>query len=187
MRLDKKCKIELVASSDSTRSHLCHPFLDVDAKVLVATDGHRLIKHPVEVDPADVSGYISADALKVARKLNRADAQLVIRATSDALELLDGTIMPRPTSKNSFPPYDRVIPNYDNRDTITVALDAKYLMELCQALGGNAKDGTAVSLTFPLPTDGDAMLDPFVVDRSAGSEAVAILMPVNHKLLSKGK
>ena len=176
MRLSKTSKIELIASCDEGRPHLLHPYLDVDAKVLVATDGHRMVKHPVTIDDGDVSAFVSVDAIKAARKLATKVEDLEVGVGADMLRLINGMTMPTPKCKMSFPPYDRVIPNYSRRKTVTVGLDAKLLMGLCQALGGSAKDGTTVQLTFPTVDKGEAMLDPIVVEYG-GSDAVAILMP----------
>lgn len=181
MQLNRNSKIELAASKDSSRQHLAHPYLDVEARVLVATDGVRLVKHPVEVHRADVSGYISSDALKAARKLARRSPEIVIRAGAKTLELLDGTTMPRPTSEHSFPPYDRVIPDYSGQTTVTVGLDAKLLFELCQAMGGNANDGTAVMLTFPIPHTADAKMKDAILVKRSDVDVVGILMPWNDR------
>ncbi len=175
MRLSKASKIELIASCDEGRPHLLHPYLDVDAKVLVATDGHRLIKHPVIIDDGDVSAFVSKEAIKAARKLATKVEDLEINVGAKTLRLINVLTMPTPQSDYPFPPYDKVIPNYSNRTTVTVGLDAKYLLELCQAMGGNAKVAT-VRLTFPIPDEGKVMLDPIVVEYGV-SEAIAILMP----------
>ncbi len=176
MRLDKNSKVELIATTDETRPHLLHPWLDVEAKVLVATDGTRLIKHPVVIDDGDVSAFVSVVALKAARKLvPKKVAHLEIAVGVDHLTLTNGMTMPTPKSDLSFPPYEKVIPNYSNRETVTVGLDAKLLMGLCQALGGG-KGGTAVRLTFPVKENGEVMLDPIVVEYMQ-SDAIGILMP----------
>ena len=173
MRIDKQSKVELVASTDESRDHLLHPYLDVEAKVLVATDGRRLVKHPVLLDDGDESAFVSVDAMKAARKLAPKDGDLDISVGVDTLRLINGTTLPTPKSDYPFPPYERVIPNYSTRTTVTVRLDAKMLLSLCHAMG-DGKDGTTVKLTFP-QVEGD-MLDPIVVEY-AGSEAVGILMP----------
>ena len=176
MRLSKTSKIELIASCDETRPHLLHPYLDVDAKVLVATDGHRMVKHPVIIDDGDVSAFVSKESIKAARKLATKVEDLEINVGAKTLRLINGMTMPTPPSDCPFPPYDKVIPNYSGRTTVTVCLDAKYLLELCRALGGSAKDHTRVRLTFPIPDEGKVMLDPIVVEYG-GSDAVGILMP----------
>lgn len=175
MRLDKKSKVELVASTDVTRPHLLHPYLDVEAKVLVATDGHRLIKHPVIIDDGDVSAFVSVASIKAARKLAPKGEDLEINVGAKTLRLIDGMTMPTPKSDYPFPPYEKVIPNYNSRTTVTVGLDVGLLLGLLQAMGGTTKDAT-VSLTFPLQDGGGVMFDPIVVVRGE-SEAVGILMP----------
>ena len=176
MKLSKTSKVELLASTDETRPHLLHPYLDVEAQVLVATDGHRLIKHPVVIGDGDESAFVSVAAIKAARKLAPKSDDIEIGVGAKTLRLIDGTVLLTPSNDMSFPPYDKVIPNYNGRTTVTVGLDAKYLLEICQALGGSTKDGTSVRLTFPLPDDGKDMLDPIVVEYGH-SDAVGILMP----------
>ena len=176
MRLNRTSKIELLASGDETRPHMLHPYLDVEAKALVATDGHRLIKHPVLLDDGDESAFVSVAAIKAARKLGLKSDDIKIKVGSKSLTLIDGSVLPTPESDLSFPPYEKVIPNYKGRTMVTVGLDAKYLLEICQALGGSTKEGTSVCLSFPLPDTGKDMLDPIVVGYGL-SDAVAVLMP----------
>lgn len=175
MKIDRDAKIELLISSDAARPHLNNAYLDVENKCLVATDGHRLIKYAVEIDEGDTTGFVSATALKAARKLTPKDHQLIIRA-SKVLVLSDGTVFPRPDeSAGAFVPYERVIPDYSKREVVKVGLNAQFLYEICQALGGSKKCAN-VSLTFPHIPGGKIMLDPIRVEFGV-QDGVAILMP----------
>ena len=60
----RNTKIESAVDSKEMRLHLTEPFLDVENKRLVATNGKILTAIKVEVQPEDVSGYISKDALE---------------------------------------------------------------------------------------------------------------------------
>lgn len=178
MKIDRDAKIELAASGDETREHLCHPYLDVENKCLVATNGHLLVKHIVEIDDGDMTGSITASALRAARKLTKKVEKLTILA-GEVLTLSDGSTLPRPDDAAlSFPPYEKVIPDYSNRETVTIGLNAKYLLDICKALGGGAGNVT-VSLTFPPAAEGQDMLDPIKVELVVASkpDGVAVLMP----------
>ena len=175
MRLSKKSKIELVVSTDTTRQFLCNLYLDTGAKVLVATDGVRMVKHPILLDDGDVSAFVSAEAIKAARKLAPKNGDLEVRVGVDTLTLTNGITMPTPKAGQPFPHYERVIPNYSTRTTVTVGLDAKLLLELCQAMGGD-KDDMVVRLTFPLMENDEVMLDAIAV-ANGRSGVVGVLMP----------
>lgn len=175
MRIDKDHKIELCASHDECRPHLLHPQLDVENKRLMATDGHRLVILPVELDDGDVSGPVSREAIKAARKgplaKSKAGGVIAINANG-SLAIEQGPTFPRPDNE-SFPPVDKVVPNGKNH-TVVVGLNARYLWEIAQALGT-----VNVRIEIAPAEAGKPMLDPIVVttngDRDAG---VGVLMPV---------
>ena len=87
----RNTKIESAVDSKEMRLHLTEPFLDVENKRLVATDGKILTAIKVEVEPDDVSGYISKDALVAARKIAKKykEETIEIRANG-SLELKTG-------------------------------------------------------------------------------------------------
>lgn len=180
MRYPKAARLELAASKDDTRPHLNQVYLDVEAvpPVLVATSGHVLALVPVELHPDDVTGPIALDALADARKAagRGADAVCELRAPEGGTRSVDGVIRPR--GGEDFPPYKRVMVDYDGqKDCVSIGLDAKLLWELAQALGCKKDDGVVV-LTFPQDT---SKIDPIQVRRDSlakGADAVrGILMP----------
>jgi hypothetical protein len=206
MRLNKIYEIERAASKDLTRQHLCHCYLDVEKKRLVATDGHMLVSVPVtDLDkspgpcPQDESGFVPTDVIKQARKLTPKTfgGDTIVSANGEHV-FIGGATAPRPSQKDChFPPYEQVIPDYreGTPGTVTVALDAKLLLELAKAIGKGGGGAALVKLTFPIPgyvePEDSAellwskataervatadMLDPFVVEGADG--ALGILMP----------
>jgi hypothetical protein len=178
MRIDKTHKIELVASTDTTRTALCALHLNAEPDDdgrghLVATNGHMLVKLPAELCDDDTTGPIAPQALKAARKLAKGDEKLGVKANG-SLVLIDGSTQPR-RDVGQYPPYKQVIPS-NERKTVTVGLNAEYLWRLCQALGGS-KAAAFVKLEIPVCEKGEeSTLDPLVVRRS-DSDGLGVLMP----------
>jgi DNA polymerase III sliding clamp (beta) subunit (PCNA family) len=180
MRFDPKYKPELCSSPDETRPHLTDVEFSVEDRCMVATDGHRLIRVPCQPEDGDTSGIITEAALKAARKAapkRSTEAQLGVNG---CYAFPGGTIERQPRGEQ-FPPWKRVIPANNEvgaEGTVTIALNARYLHEIANALG--SKHGN-VMLTFKAPSKpADAILDPIVI--RTGSEddddAIALLMPV---------
>lgn len=172
MRFDSKYKPELCASKDLTRENLLFVELDVKEQALLATDGHRLIKVPCIPEDGDVTGPVTADALKAARKAAkvRRSAFADLKANG-ALTLPDGTSLPRPGSRQ-FPPWQEAIPRTEGRRQI--AFNAKYLKEIADALGSDdgivvlsigedARDPLLVYAFGENQLAADGPLDPFAV------------------------
>jgi len=68
MKTKAKYEIELAASKDQCREVITNVQLDKENNCLVATDGKVLAIVPVETDTEDISGPISPEAFKSARK-----------------------------------------------------------------------------------------------------------------------
>lgn len=177
MEFDPKYKPELCACADETRVALQHVELDTEKKRLLATDGHRLVVVPCGVDIGDTRGPIPEAALvaarKAAKKAKHPTAQVVCNGAVKAP--VAGQSFDRPNDR-AFPPVDEVIPR-DRKPTI--ALNAKYLKEIADAIGSS--DGIVV-LSLGDPED------PIVVWGTVGGsrgatpldgarDAFAVLMP----------
>jgi hypothetical protein len=151
------------------RFNLVDPYLDVAAGVVVATDGHRLVAVPVETDPNDVSGYVSRELFKIARR----KVKLGPAAIEDRAEIMTTGIVWPTEQAREFPEWRKVVPRWDERTpgTVTIALNATLLKGLADALGG---DGI-VALTMKLDESESA---PFLV-RALGGERgeLGLLMP----------
>jgi len=181
MKTQKACRIELAASQDASRVAISEPYLDIKDGIahLIATDGKILAILPVTVEPADVAGYVSGDVLKAARKTAARDGTVYAELNGVA-KLPGGISMPREGSANAqqFPNWRQVVPSTPDVPAFVVALDAKRLWMLAQAMGTQG-----VTLTFT-----EARKPIFVTPANAGrySDAVApacmeargVLMPI---------
>jgi len=193
VKINSKYKLDTIASKDTTREHFCDPYLDAEAEKLVATDGHRLIVVPVELE-ADTSGFIARDVLAEGRKLAK-KARLAEVVLEGKQKLSNGAVFPT-NQERHFPPWRAAVPDFQPGDkgTLTVGLDVRYLKELADALG--CKDG-AVVITIRLPPKGADALDPILVQALAPREkttltdyrdpdAFAVLMPMRVTGLKEG-
>ena len=135
MKIDPRLKLEKIAGVKDTRHFLHNPYLDVGNKCVVVTDGHKLVKIPVELSDGDTSGPIPLEVLKDARQRKLDNAE--IRLNGDAT-LVDNTTgeslahYARPVDVK-FPDYKRVIPGED-APILSIGLNARYLQELALAL-----------------------------------------------------
>ena len=95
MKIHKSCLVEKVCSTDATRPALSAPFLR--GHHVIATDGHMLVALPVEREEHDVDGWVSVDALKAARKLDKQSDVASITANG-VCALSNGATFPRPNA-----------------------------------------------------------------------------------------
>ncbi len=182
MKLSKNVRPEMCVSKDSSRQHLAHTYLHADDGVLVSTDGHRLLVVPVEVEEHDAPGFVSADAIKAARKA--APKKDKLGKPNDSFHLQcngacvtpEGTSYPRPAKDETPPPYMAVVTSFTSEDSFTVGINAKYLLEAAKAIG--SADGH-IRLTIKHDSDG---LHPLRVDPATpvadGMGAFCIVMPI---------
>ena len=169
MKFDTDCKIEKVICKDVNRLNIQHAHLDVEKKRLVATDGKRMVVLGVTPEEHDVSGPVSADAIKAARKAKSGE----IVCSNSSLAVANGPMFTRETGVQ-FPDVDRAVPTFNegSTGTVTIALNAKYLAEIAEALGT-----TNVTLTFQMDT---AKYGPILVlnPKLPRENRFAALMPV---------
>jgi hypothetical protein len=169
MKIHTDCQIEEVASKDKTRKVLNHVFLRGDK--LLATDGRALVEFPVELEQGDVDGYVTADALKAARK-----AGASIHANG-SLSLSNGQAFPRPSVEEvgTYPNCVQVVQNADSKPvTLSIAFDVGLLKNLADAFGTEAVklelcDTDSVIRVYPVATRGCAV---------PNEKARGILMPI---------
>jgi hypothetical protein len=174
MKFDAKYKPELCTSADETRPHLCNVHFDAEKKCLVATDGHRMVMVPCVPEEHDVTGWITEDALKLARKDAKKRRDETAQLGANGALVTSGCSMERPAASTewgqAFPPYQKVIPTYDpkGKGITQIGLNVELLYGIMKALG--AAHGNVV-LTIR------GKLDPILVTTSE-AEAIGVLMPV---------
>ena len=173
MKIKKECKIELIASRDETRHVLCNPYLQ--GSKLIATDGQRLVAIPVELEEGDSDGPIDCSAFKLSRKTSSGEKLSKISANGCLkVQTKDGEItMPRKDFNGySFPQWQKVLPNPD-RGGIKIGLNAKFLYEIAQALGGDRVVIEILNATSPIVVKGSG--DHYI------EGSIGVLMPVRIK------
>jgi hypothetical protein len=142
MEMDKHYKPELIVERTSQYSVHKYLYLDTIRGVLVATNGHMLIKVPVDITGRDVSGFIPAEVIERAR--DRANElhrnKLFVKATTKRLVVGTATF-DRPFFEK-YPDYEECViaklPSYNQR--IVFGVDMNYIDRLRSALGmGDSK------------------------------------------------
>ena len=153
MIFDPRLKIEKIAGVQDVRAYLSDPHLDVENKCLVATDGHKLVRIPVEISADDTSGPVPIAAILDARKRKLQSAEITCNGDATLLDTGTGNPLshyPRPDN-GKFPDYEKVMPDPDAEPVVSLGLNAKYLFELAHALTtiggrGNSKEEPIVRL-----------------------------------------
>lgn len=194
MKIPYECKIEGVTGPDPMRAHY-HLFLNTKPDGvkpesglghLVATNGRALVILPVEITAEDRSGIIAKDAIEIERgratngrceldgdgELVRSDRELNIECDADVARV--GPIsVKRPELQ--YPNVNGIL-SEDKSAEVTlmtkVSLNAKYLLEIQEAMGAGA-----VTLEF-LGVNKPIRVRPATAIWAAGGESRAILMPV---------
>jgi hypothetical protein len=121
-------KIESAAAKKDVPYYLLDAWLDVEKRRIVSTDGHICAIVPVELDDGDVSGPISIEVLKQARKTKSSSIK-----ANGVLSLDNGATFPRDGMDNKYPDVDRIVPNR-TKYTVEIALDASLLLRLAEAV-----------------------------------------------------
>ena len=172
MKINKNCKIELVASSDETRHVLCNPYLQ--GSNLIATDGQRLVAIPVEREDGDSDGPIDSSAFKLARKTSSSEKFSKISANGCLkVQTKDGEItMQRSFKDINFPNWQKVLPGTD-RGGIKIAFNAEYLYEMAEALGTKTVTIEILDANSPIIVKGS--------NENYIEGSIGVLMPVRIK------
>jgi DNA polymerase III sliding clamp (beta) subunit (PCNA family) len=177
VKFAKKLKPEMFRSTHEFRAHLRELHLDVEGKNLVATDGHRIIVIPVDVERGDKSGPITEDAMRAARghedkgtDLARIEAKRELRTGING----KGPKFLRPKSDVSFPVYKNVI-KQPKGQTVTFGVNPQYLLDCAKAMGVEN-----VRVTVVLEAKHEHSLNPlFVRSLDANkSDGLCVVMPV---------
>lgn len=135
MEMNKDYKPELIFDKDRKME----PYLDIEVDAegkrtgrIMATDGKRMMVIPVELDDADVEGFIPVAVFKAARAVNKTWTVLTIYCDATTFKLRDGTTMPRHEGRKPLQ-WRQVIPTYPG--THEVKLNPEFLLSLAKAMG----------------------------------------------------
>jgi DNA polymerase III sliding clamp (beta) subunit (PCNA family) len=132
MQIERKYKIEKAVSSDSTRENLQNVF--VSRRHCMATDGKILAIVPVTCEKGDESGWMTPEALKLARKISGKGLDSIRIGLNGAQILPDGTVMKRPDEHNPPRVYHLLRKAHQGK-YYRFAINAGYLKSLADALG----------------------------------------------------
>ena len=169
-------KIEACVSVKDCRTYLNYLNLNVERNRVEATNGHFAAIIPVEVEDGDVSGPVSVEAIKAARKLSGRNGEPHILANG-SLALPNGQTFPRVTNDDigRYPDIDRIMPNEPDRAP-DICINADYLAKLAQALGsGNL--GNIVKIWIDDSGATSNGFNPIVVQTISGpKDGVGVLM-----------
>lgn len=178
MLMDRNLKPELCAGKDETRAHLTMLHLNVQRRELAATDGHRMVVVPVDIEEGDVTGPITVEALEAARKYDKKTPQVRVFANGSLQVGWDdkGPTFRRPSGKDlKFPPYTKLMGPPKAEHHFVLGISARYLTQAAAALG---TEDITLTVYFD-QRDGWADLHPvFVRDNSLTPKGECIVMPM---------
>jgi len=141
-----KYEIEQAAAKKDVRFYLndcAHVQKLADQDVMIATDGRIMAIVPVTLEDGDVTGYVTSDAIKKARKAGSVKC-------NGAYEFPDGSTLPRRSDLEDakFPDCSRVIPNDDELSSFVLSFNADLFYKLARAITENGHHGRCVTLRF---------------------------------------
>jgi hypothetical protein len=158
MKIDKKYEIDRVVDADcyEIKAATAYAYLNTERRELEACNGYSLVRVPVEPEPDDADGPVTAEALKTARKAGR-NGTAVINSTNK--------LHPRPATPD-YRCWDQLIPTARIGDpqTVSISLDARLLYDLARAMGRQTEACQDVVLTIQLGRHGQPLEGaPFLI------------------------
>ena len=147
MQIDKKYKIEKAVCTDDTRTNLAN--ISITRRHAIACDGRMIAIVPVTVEEGDEAGWLSPDALKLARRVNPKGLDTIRIVLNGTQELQDGSTIKRPSFDDVHPPKMLQILLHAHRGrTFRIGINASMLKSLSEALGSEE-----IVLEFGSPTE----------------------------------
>jgi hypothetical protein len=174
MKTHKNCQVEKAISTDKTRKVLQNVYLKGDA--LWATDGCCMVRLPIEREEHDVDGFVTAEALKAARKVKSPSGQVSL-SLNGVQALPNGQQFPRPTSEQmgQWPNCERIYNlAVEQKTNFKISFDLELLNKVADAMGAEA-----VCLEFEAP-DKPIRVKPSFKKGCAiiAPNAIGIVMPL---------
>jgi hypothetical protein len=160
----------------ATKYNLGEPYLDVEEKVLVASNGYALVAFPVEPENNDISGIVPWAAFDAAAEIafeeDETSLQNVRLDCGERVIVYNRTkeVCSYPRPKGKYPNWKVVVPVRTGPATIT--LDARLLLGIQDALGC---EGLSLWITN---SKGQVLIG----GTDECNEGVAVVMPMRHKL-----
>ena len=134
MKIDKKYRLEKAVSTDESRENLAN--ISVTRRHAIACDGKMIAIVPVEVDEGDEVGWMTPDALKLARRVNPKGLDTIRIVLNGSQELPDGSTAMRPSFDEVHPPRMlQILLKAHRGRTCRVGINTGMLKQLSEALG----------------------------------------------------
>jgi len=173
MKTKAKYEIEQAASTDDLREALYNVHLDVENKLLVATDGRILVVVPAEIDKDEIGGPITPEAFKSARKgitpkqkENGQEINIVCQDTELKTYTKNGLVTLQRPQNIIYPKYKQIIPT--NEASIKITFNPELLMRIAKAIGSKKL------VTLEIKDE----LSPIKICSEKETTAFGILMPM---------
>lgn len=138
VKTHKDCQIEKAISTDKTRKVLQNVYLKGHA--LWATDGRCMVRLPIEREEHDVDGFVTAEALKAARKVKSPSGEVSL-SLNGVQALSNGQQFPRPTSEQvgQWPNCELVYYlAVEQKTNFKISFDLELLNKVADAMGAEA-------------------------------------------------
>lgn len=167
MQIDKKFRIEKAVSTDANRE--CLQNIWTSRRHAFATDGKILAAIPVTSQRDDAPGWLTPEALKLARRAFKGTDSIVI-TLNGRMVLPGGVTLPRPEGQR-FPRVYQLFRRALADKRSRIALNASQLKDLADALGNEE-----IVLEFG-ENDKAVLVRPI----NESSAAVGLIMPIKLK------
>lgn len=164
MKIDPRYKPELCASKDESRFNIMSPWLDPEAKAVLATDGIKLVVCPAE----EVDGEARSVGV----------AQLALARHPDCA----------PMGPMTFPKWREVVPTWKEGDpgTVTIGLNAAFLRDIARALGAR-RNMVRITVSLEAMERQEVILVRALDASEDGDGAYGLLMPCRLASVAKGE
>lgn len=147
MKIDKKYRLEKAVSTDESRTNLTN--ISITRRHAIACDGRMIAIVPVELGEGDEAGWLSPDALKLARRVNPKGLDTIRIILNGTQELPDGSTIKRPSFDDVHPPKMlQILLQAHRKRTFRIGINASMLKSLSEALGSEE-----IVLEFGSPTE----------------------------------
>jgi hypothetical protein len=133
MEIYKKYKLEKAVSTDMLRTNQHN--IHVSKRQAMATNGHILAIVPVHNAKGDTDGWLSPDALKLARKVAPKSVDPITISLNGSQVLPDGTQMTRPGNDEHPPDISGILHSAQANRKFKIGINASSLKDLAEALG----------------------------------------------------
>jgi len=171
MQIDKKYKLEKAVSTDPGRENLQNIW--TSRHHAFATDGTILAAVPVNHERDDTPGWLTPEALKLARRVDKGSDTIVI-SLNGQMVLPGGVTLPRPT-ENRFPRIYQILRRAFTSRKMRIGVNVGHLKDLSDAIGSE-------EIVVELGSSDEAIL---IRPLHKSNSACGLIMPI--RLNNKGR